>query len=105
MRNAVLVSAVRTPVGKMGGVFKLGDDISQYLHSDKYENVYRKLLSGAVGCIDNNANYSMYSYVEVTANSIVVRTYGVDVYGQSTLPAGSSVLSEGIYLDGFMLTK
>lgn len=91
---------------QMGGVFGLDANIADFVHSAKYANgVYRKILSGAKGCIDDNANYSMYSYVEINGDTLVVRTYGVDVLGQSKLPAGSSVLSKGIYLDGFMLTK
>ena len=84
-----------------GGVFKRGEAVS--LHGDA--NVYRKLLSGNFGCIEEGKAYSMYSYVEITANTIVVRTYGVDVYAQSQLTEGADVTSTGIYLDGFMLTK
>ena len=84
---------------KNAGVYKLTDDIGMH----DVEGVYRKLLSGDKGCIDANKAYSMYSYVEINENQIVVRTYGVDVIGAST--ATENYTNFGRYLDGFMISK
>ena len=73
-------------------------DLEQNLIDNKY---YRMLLSGGKGAIDNESGYSMYSYVEVTADKLVCRTYGVDVPAQIENPS----LDNGVYLDGFMLRK
>lgn len=43
----------------------------------------------------------MYSYVEVSEDALVLRTYGVNVVAN----AASFSLDNGRYLDGFMLTK
>ena len=48
---------------------------------------------------------AMYSYVNVTDDAIVVRTYGVDSATAKTLTSADDVLSTGYYLDGFMLTR
>ena len=69
------------------GVYALGDE------ANVGNGVYRKLLSGQ----------QMYSYVEITADAIVVRTYGVDVTGVST--AEDNFANYVTYLDGFMITK
>ena len=45
-------------------------------------------------------NYSAYSYIEATGDTLVVRTYGVDVKKRVKNEADDTV-----YLDGFMLTK
>ena len=55
--------------------------------------------------IDMQGSLSMYTYVEVSSNSLVVRTYGVDTLAQINLANGSDVLSTGYYLNGFMLTR
>lgn len=63
---------------------------------------YRMLLSGGKNAADATGRaYSMYSYVEVTADKLVCRTYGVDVPAQLKNPS----LDNGAYLDGFMLRK
>ena len=62
---------------------------------------YRMLLSGGKGAIEDGVGYSMYSYVEVTQDTLVCRTYGVDVVAQYS----TSSLTNGKYLDGFLLRK
>ena len=69
------------------GVYSQGDEMTIG------DGVYRKLLSGQ----------QMYSYVEVTSEHIVVRTYGVDVNGVAS--ASSGYQSYVSFLDGFMITK
>lgn len=69
------------------GKYNLGDEAT------KGNGVYRKLLSGQ----------QMYSYVEITADHIVVKTYGVDVKGVAS--ANGNYDSFTTYLDGFMITK
>jgi hypothetical protein len=60
------------------------------------DGIYRKLLSG----------YQMYSYVEVTADAIVVRTYTVDVNSIAAVSAGSVDLANfSTFADGFMISK
>ena len=61
------------------------------------------LLSGGKNAVDTTGekSYSMYSYVEVTQDKLVCRTYGVDVPAQIMNPS----LDNGVYLDGFMLRK
>ena len=48
---------------------------------------------------------AMYSYVDVTDDAIVVRTYGVDSATAKTLTSADDVLSTGFYLDGFMISR
>ena len=72
--------------------------------SDEYKTthpLYRKLVGGKKGMINDKANYSMYSYVEVTSDKLVCRTYGVDVASQIASPN----LDNAIYIDGFMRSK
>ncbi len=63
---------------------------------------YRSLLSGCEKRFDDKNRY-MYSYIEVDADKLVVRTYGVDVKGLAT--ATDNLTSYGVYMDGFMLEK
>ncbi len=79
--------------------YKLSD-LAENLEAKKY---YRMLLSGGKYAVDASGekSYSMYSYVEVTADKLVCRTYGVDVPAQIASPS----LNNGVYLDGFMLRK
>jgi len=58
-------------------------------------------LSGGKGAIDDESGYSMYSYVEVTADKLVCRTYGVNAKAQVASPS----LENGKCIDGFMLRK
>ncbi len=99
--NAVKRGTVMHQTGTTGdqynNVYKQSES-AQNLSNAKY---YRKLLSGAKGCISEDTPYSMYSYVEVKGDKLVVRTYGVDVKKQIVSPS----LENGVYLDGFMLTK
>lgn len=62
---------------------------------------YRFMTAGGKGSIDADNAYSMYSYVEVSEDALVLRTYGVNVVAN----AASFSLDNGRYLDGFMLTK
>jgi hypothetical protein len=62
---------------------------------------YRMLLSGGRGAIEDGVGYSMYSYVEVSQDTLICRTYGVDVVAQYSAPS----LANGKYLDGFLLRK
>jgi hypothetical protein len=66
--------------------------------------MYRALISGDYTSNVTGKTVSMYSYVEVTQNQLVCRTYGVDTAGQKGL-TGTDILSAGYYLDGFMLTR
>ncbi len=50
-------------------------------------------------------NYTMYSYVEVSANQLVVRTYGVDALHLAAETDVSKTTSYGVYFEGFMLNK
>lgn len=74
------------------------EDMAENLTKKKY---YRTLLSGGKNAVDGEAKYSMYSYLEVTADTLVCRTYGVNVPAQFANPS----LDNGKYLDGFMLRK
>ena len=76
------------------------DELEANLAAKKY---YRMLLSGGKYAVDTTGEktYSMYSYVEVTGDKLVCRTYGVDVPAQILTPS----LDNGVYLDGFMLRK
>ena len=68
--------------------------------------MYRALISGDYTANVSGKTVSMYSYVEVSQNQLVCRTYGVDPAGQKTISNnGGDILSAGYYLDGFMLTK
>lgn len=82
---------------------------STYKLSDLQTNLtklvnYRILLSGEKNCFDE-VQRSMYSYIEVTNNSLVVRTYGVDVKGLSAVNGNTGLTDYGVYMDGFMLRK
>lgn len=74
------------------------EDLAENLVTKKY---YRMLLSGGKNAVDEITGYSMYSYVEVTDNTLVCRTYGVNVPAQLENPS----LDNGKYLDGFLLRK
>jgi hypothetical protein len=74
------------------------ENMAENLTKKKY---YRTLLSGGKNAVDAEAKYSMYSYLEVTADTLVCRTYGVNVPAQFANPS----LDNGKYLDGFMLRK
>ena len=77
-------------------------DLERNLAEKKY---YRMLLSTGSTAIDgsggNSTGYSMYSYLEVTGDKLVCRTYGVNVPAQVKSPS----LDNAKYLDGFMLQK
>jgi hypothetical protein len=73
-------------------------ELADNLAKTKY---YRMLLSGGKGAIDNESGYSMYSYVEVTADKLVCRTYGVNAKAQVASPS----IENGKCIDGFMLRK
>lgn len=82
---------------------------STYKLSDLQANLtklvnYRILLSGEKNCYDEKQR-TMYSYIEVTNNSLVVRTYGVDVKGLSAVNGNTGLTDYGVYMDGFMLKK
>ena len=65
---------------------------------------YRMLMSCASSATPVGKNLQMYAYVQVDQDSLVVRTYGVEVDAQikdSTFTAGK----HRYYLDGFMLAK
>ncbi len=47
--------------------------------------------------------YSMYSYIEATKDSFVLRTYGVDCKGLAK--SGQLSTDYGVYFEGFMLNK
>ena len=61
-------------------------------------------LDPATGA-DVSKAYPSYSYVEVSGDSLVVRTYGVDV-GSVVKEADNTNLTQyGVYIDGFKLSK
>ncbi|MBQ5929877.1 MAG: hypothetical protein IIX02_03695, partial [Clostridia bacterium] len=55
--------------------------------------------------VKKGANYSMYSYIEVTKNSFVLRTYGVDCRGLAAKTSTQSNTDFGVYFEGFKLSK
>ena len=63
---------------------------------------YRMLLSCGAAASPIGKEIQMYSYIEVTATTLVLRTYGVRVDDQLK---GSISNDHNYYLDGFMLTK
>ncbi len=64
---------------------------------------HRMMLSGAKRTADGeDTTYSMYSYIEVSAGELLVRTYGVPVHWNATNPTAQR---ESKLLDGFRLTK
>lgn len=66
---------------------------------------YRMLISGTEGKYSpTGKTIQMYSYVEISGNSLVLRTYGVNVNAQIKDTTGS-IADYTTYLDGFMLTK
>jgi len=72
--------------------------------------VFRKLASGAVGALEVNGQpsavpYCGYSYVQVTADSLTVRSYGVHAKGVYNETDPSKITDHAVYVDGFMLTK
>ena len=77
-------------------------ELSANLALAKYSN-YRMLLSGGAAATQSGKTLQMYSYIEVTDNSLVLRTYGVDVTTQ--IKEASFTGTNGYYMDGFMLTK
>lgn len=64
--------------------------------------LYRSLLGGDSTVSINGKNLQMYSYIEVTNTTFVLKTYGVNVGAQIK---GSVSNDHNYYLDGFMLTK
>ena len=66
--------------------------------------LYRYVLSGHSGCIDNK-HRSMYGYVEVSGDEIVVRTYGASVKDIAAETDETKLAQHTIYLDGFALRK
>lgn len=55
--------------------------------------------------VKKGKHYSMYSYLEVTKNSFVLRTYGVDCRGLAAKTSGQANTDFGVYFEGFKLTK
>ena len=96
-RRGTVMHQTGTVGDQYNNTYKLSE-LTENLAAAKY---YRMLLSGGKNAVDTEASYSMYSYVEVTANKLVCRTYGVNVPAQIASPS----LENGKYLDGFMLTK
>lgn len=90
-----------------GTIYHQTGNVGQYKFdsNEGYVDVanYRKLLSGYKGVISTNIEYSMYSYVEVSANSLCLKTYGVDVVGLAS--DLNNATDYGTYLDGFILRK
>ena len=54
---------------------------------------------------DQTKAYPSYSYVEVSGNSLVVRTYGVDVGSVVKEAENSNLTQYSVYIDGFKLSK
>lgn len=98
-RRGTVMHQTGTVGDQYNNTYKIAD-LTTNLASKKY---YRNLLSGGKYAIDTSGekSYSMYSYVEVKQDKLVCRTYGVHVESQIKSPS----LENGIYLDGFMLTK
>lgn len=72
--------------------------------------IYRNLLSGGVGMVEVNGEastvpYCGYSYVEVTASTLTVRTYGVYAKGVYEETDVSKYSDHAVLMDGFMLEK
>ena len=73
--------------------------------------IYQAIASNSVGCLDPetgadaNKAYPSYSYIEVSGNSLVVRTYGVDVGSVVKEQDGADLTQYGVYIDGFKLSK
>lgn len=98
-RRGTVMHQTGTAGDQYNNTYKISD-LEDNLASKKY---YRMLLSGGKYAVDTTGekSYSMYSYVEVTGDKLVCRTYGVDVLSQVKNPS----LDNGVYLDGFMLRK
>ena len=73
--------------------------------------IYYALGTNGVGALDpatgaeSNKAYPSYSYIEVSGNSLVVRTYGVDVGSVVKEQDGADLTQYGVYIDGFKLSK
>lgn len=67
-----------------------------------------RVVSGGGG-ITSGVNYSMYSRITVKNDSLVLKTYGVDVGGMYEAKKSGTVavnpLDYQVYIDGFMLTE
>lgn len=73
--------------------------------------IYQALASNAAGYLDpatgadSSKAYPSYSYIEVSEDSLILRTYGVDV-GSVVNETDESKLSQySVYINGFMLSK
>lgn len=73
----------------------------------KNSGIMRAVSGG--GGIKSGVSYSMYSKITVTQNELVLKTYGVDVYGMYEAKTSTSQtvnpLDYRVYIDGFVLTK
>ena len=96
-RRGTIMHQTGTAGDQYNTTYKLSE-LESNLAATKY---YRMLVSGGKGAVSDTTGYSMYSYVEVKADKLVCRTYGVDVPSQLANPS----LDNGVYLDGFMLSK
>lgn len=73
--------------------------------------IYYALGTNGVGALDpatgagKDKAYPSYSYIEVSGNSLVVRTYGVDVGSVVKEQDGADLTQYGVYIDGFKLSK
>lgn len=84
------------------------------LYNDNLAKWYRRPIEGGMShypnlkssdCRGHEEGYSMYSYIEVTATDLIVRTYGVQakkVYKQAD---GTDFSPYTKYYDGFILSK
>ena len=70
------------------------------------QNLYFEMFNGGIGYTPYNPKrpLSMYGYIEVTEDKLVLREYGVD-YMQMYTATESEYADHAYFLDGFMLTK
>ena len=70
----------------------------------EYHGIYRMLTGNHAGYIDDK-HRSMYSYVEVSADELRVRSYGVSVREVVAEADDMKLAQHTIYVDGFALRK
>ena len=82
---------------------------NKYLDIDMANYPYWRIITGGGAnnwpSINMSGSLSMYTYVEVSNDTLVARTYGVDTKAQMNLDANADVTTTGHYLYGFMLTR
>ena len=82
---------------------------NKYVGIDMANYPYWRIITGGGNQnwpnISMEGSLSMYTYVEVSGDTLVARTYGVDTKAQMALAEGADVTSTGYYLYGFMMNR